>query len=245
MFRSLGEGGLNDFSVILPVRNQADHVAQAAQEYVRVLSASNLSGEILLVPNGCSDDTVQICRQLERSFESIRVIEVPRAGWGLAVLSGIENARGQVVCFTNLARTNPGDVVTFICQVIRDPECVLKAKRLYRDNWVRRLGSKIYNLEVRLLFRLSLNDVNGTPKAFSRNHASLFQLSEEGDLLDLEFMVKCRNANIRVTEIGVSPLRRLGGSSTTGFVSATKIYTGALKLGIVSRLKIQHSKHSS
>ena len=44
----------------------------------------------------------------------------------------------------------------------------MKANRKIRDNWRRRLGSLLYNLECRALFDLANWDINGTPKVFPR-----------------------------------------------------------------------------
>jgi hypothetical protein len=107
---------------------------------------------------------------------------------------------------------------------------VFKAIRLVRDNWKRRIGSLLYNTECRILFGLNTRDVNATPKVFSRAHAPLLSLASDGDLLDAEFMLTCRREGFPVIEVPIRSNRRQGGSSTTNYTSAIRMYTGAFRL---------------
>ena len=109
------------------------------------------------------------------------------------------------------------------------PGVVVKANRKIRDNWRRRLGSLVYNLQCRALFDLAHWDVNGTPKVFSRNHARLLQLSRDDDLIDLEFGVVCRRARYPIREIALVSSGRRSGQSTTRWRSALRMYRGALR----------------
>src|SRR5262249_20318857 len=111
-----------------------------------------------------------------------------------------------------------------------NPDVVVKANRKIRESWRRRLGSLLYNLECRALFDLSCWDINGTPKVFPRSHAPLVALARNDDLIDLEFTVICRREGYPMLEVPIVPTRRRGGSSTTRYRSAVKLYAGAYRL---------------
>src|SRR5262249_40242750 len=110
------------------------------------------------------------------------------------------------------------------------PDVVVKASRKVRDNWHRRLGSLIYNLECRALFDLAVWDINGTPKVFPRSFGRLLELTRNDDLLDAEFAVRCRSEGYPIVDVPVLSTQRHGGRSTTGYASAFRMYTGALGL---------------
>jgi hypothetical protein len=88
----------------------------------------------------------------------------------------------------------------------------------------------VYNTECRVLFGIKTGDVNATPKVFSRSHAPLLALVSDDDLLDAEFMLTCRRAGFPVVEVPIFSNRRQGGSSTTGYKSAVRMYVGAYRL---------------
>jgi hypothetical protein len=217
-------------SVVLPVHDQAAHIAAIVESYRDALAGIGRPYEIVLVLNGCQDDSLAVCETLAQRYPDIQVIADPRAGWGLAVKAGLRAARGDLLCYTNCARTSAADLSTLISKGLETPGTVFKAIRLVRDSWKRRLGSFLYNTECRLLFGLPTRDVNATPKVFSRSHAALLALTSDDDLLDAEFMRTCVREGFPVVEVPIMSNRRQGGSSTTNYGSAIRMYAGAWRM---------------
>lgn len=56
------------------------------------------------------------------------------------------------------------------------------------------------------------------------------KLTREDDLIDVEFNVICRREGYRMLEVPIFSSRRHGGSSTTNYFSAAKLYWGAFEL---------------
>jgi glycosyltransferase involved in cell wall biosynthesis len=214
-------------SVVLPAYNQADHIGEVVREYSSVLARMPLRHEIVLVPNGSTDDTEAVCANLAETIPDVRSEPAPRGGWGCAVRYGISKAKGDLICYTNSARTAPSELTLTILYAAMHPDTVVKANRKIRDHWSRRLGSLAYNLECRALFDLSIWDVNGTPKVFPRSCQRLLHLTREDDLIDAEFVWVCRTARYPMLEVPVFSSRRFGGKSTTTLKSAVRMYWGA------------------
>ncbi len=217
-------------SIVLPIYNQADHLAAIVEEYRRELDRLRVPKELILVPNGCRDRSAEIAHALEDAHGDVRVAEAPRAGWGHAVRWGVAAARGEIVGYTNLARTSAADLTLLAIYATAYPEVVVKANRKIREGARRRLGSLLYNLECRALFDLSYWDINGTPKFFPRRFDRLLALRRDDDLLDLEFAVACRTAGYPLIEVPIFSARRHGGRSTTTLTSAMRLYLGALAM---------------
>ena len=214
-------------SVVLPVHNQEDHIGHLVREYEIALEQLSQPHELILVVNGCRDRSLEVCQELARAFETVRVLESGRGGWGIAVKAGLVAARGDILCYTNSARTTSADLLLILLYAVAYPNVVVKANRKIRERWQRRLGSLIYNLECRSLFNLSNWDINGTPKVFPRQFEKLLLLTREDDLIDLEFIDVCRRYGYPVIEVPIFSSRRHGGSSTTNYRSALRMYWGA------------------
>ena len=217
-------------SVILPVYNQADHVGGVVNEFERSLTRLPVPHELLLVVNGSRDGSLETCRQLEAQLPTVRVLHSERGGWGLAVRMGIDSARGDLLCYSNLARTSAEDLTLLLLYATVHPGVVIKANRKIRDSVYRRLGSLLYNLECRALFDLSYWDINGTPKVFPRSLDALLHLSRDDDLVDAEFNIACRRENYTVLEVPIFSNERHGGDTTTNHWTALKLYWGAVRL---------------
>jgi len=218
-------------SVILPVHNQADHIAEIVQSYLSALAEVPGSHEIILVTNACSDNSPEVCQSLARgNGDSVKSIDTKNGGWGLSIKLGLKEARGRLLCYTNSARTSPETLALSIQYALNNPNAVVKANRKIRESWRRRLGSLIYNLECRTFFDLSTWDINGTPKVFPRQLEKLLTLTRDDDLIDAEFNAVCRRENYAVIEVPVFSTKRHGGKSTTNYKSALKLYWGAYEL---------------
>jgi glycosyltransferase involved in cell wall biosynthesis len=217
-------------SVVLPVHNQADHVRDIIAGYAAGLDRLPTRYELILVPNACKDKTPEVCTQLASELQTVRVAECERGGWGIAVRRGLAAARGDLLCYTNSARTTAEDLSLMVMYALTHPDVVVKANRKIRDNWRRRLGSLVYNIQCRVLFDLNNWDVNGTPKVFPREFGKLLELSRDDDLIDAEFSMICRREDYRMLEIPIFSHRRHGGKSTTRYSSAARMYAGAISL---------------
>ncbi len=216
-------------SIVLPVHNQSDHIEKVVNSYLEGLKVLQVPYEFILVANACSDSSIEICSRLAQEYGNICLITSETKGWGNAVRMGLVKAQGDLLCYTNSARTSPNDLISIICHALAHPNVAVKATRKVRANSKRRLGSSLYNLECRLLFCLKVQDINGTPKLFPRQFDQLHSLAENGDLIDLEFCVICARSQYPVQEIPIYSFERSGGMSTTNYRSALKMYLCALR----------------
>ena len=217
-------------SIILPVYNQGQHIETIVKEYDEALARVQNPHEVLLVVNGSRDNSLDVCRSVADRYESVRVSHTDEAGWGLAVKLGLQEARGELLCYTNSARTSARDLTLLLLYAVAYPSVVVKANRKIRDNWRRRFGSLLYNLECRALFDLSNWDINGTPKVFPRSFEKLLRLTRDDDLFDAEFNVVCRREGYPIVEVPIFSHRRYSGASTTNYGSAVKMYWGAYSM---------------
>ena len=217
-------------SIVLPVYNQGDHIREIVADYSALLARLQHPIEFVLVPNNCRYNSVEVCNQLATEDERVVVHVEERGGWGLAVKAGLAQARGELLCYTNSARTTPQMLVLMLSYAEAYPEVALKASRRVRDSLARRAGSVLYNFECRALFDLPTWDINGTPKVFPRSFDRLLALEREDDLIDLEWNVVCQRSGYPMVEVPILETPRHGGASTTNYRSALRMYKGALEM---------------
>jgi glycosyltransferase involved in cell wall biosynthesis len=222
-------------SVVLPVYRQADHLAAIVHAYESSLKRLAVPFELILVVNGPKDGSLGVARQLESARQCVRVLETETARWGHAVKLGLAAARGDLLCYTNSARTTGENLALVILYAMAYPGVVVKVNRRVRDSLFRRVGSLLYNLECRALFDLACWDLNGTPKVFPRTCGQLLALERDDDLIDLEFNLVCRREGYRLLELPILDTQRHGGESTTNLRSAFALYWGAYQLWRLGR----------
>ncbi|MDQ6750085.1 MAG: glycosyltransferase [Actinomycetota bacterium] len=216
--------------MVVPVHNQGEYIGAIASDYLAVLANLSARHELILVTNACTDASVAVCASLAAAHEQVELIELAQGGWGRAVKAGLRHATGDVLCYTNSARTSAANLALMLSYSLAYPEVVLKANRRIRDNWRRRLGSLVYNLECRALFDIPAWDINGTPKIFPRGFDRLLELRRDDDLVDAEFNWICRREGYPLIEVPMLATTRLGGRSTTNYRSAVRMYWGVYRM---------------
>jgi glycosyltransferase involved in cell wall biosynthesis len=224
------ESSLKVVSIVMPIHNQADYIDAVVRDCLGVIDRLNRTVELMLVTNGCTDTSAAACRNLARSHREVRTIDLRQGGWGRAVRAGIAESSGDVIGYTNSARTSPEMLALMVIYAEVYPNAVLKVKRRIRDNARRQVGSLLFNLECKLLFELGTWDINGTPKLFPRSFTQLLNLSEDGELIDAELMAMCQRERYPVIEVPVLSTARRGGVSTTTYRTAARMYRGAIAM---------------
>lgn len=233
---------MTEFSVILPIYHQADQLEELIQQYVSGLKKLRSSFEIILVINGNDSASHTVGKKLLQKYPMVQIIFLKRSGWGLAVKTGIEHAKGNYICYTNSARTQISDLIAILKLAKHNPHVVIKATRILHINLLRRLGSTLYNIECRLLLHTPVWDVNGTPKVFPRKVAKKITFVSENDLIDAEFIAKCIWSAIPILEVPILFPERYGGKSTTKIFSAIKMYVGLFKIRRILKNSFSHKK---
>lgn len=218
------------FSIILPIHKQSDHLKQLIDQYQEQLKKLPASYELLLISNGDDEETLRAAESLTLKYDNLKVFHTPHSGWGRAIQLGLKQAQGEIICYTNSARTASKDLLLFLVYAYAYPTAVLKANRSIRDSMIRAAGSFLYNIECRAIFNLNNWDVNGTPKVFPRTFGKLLELKRDDDLIDLEFSLICKQENYPLLEIPILSTKRHGGYSTTKMLSAIRMYAGAFQM---------------
>lgn len=217
-------------SVILPIYNQGSQIDYLFEQFTSKLAALNISWELLFIVNGSKDDSYEKAFACSQQNPNVKTFNLEKGGWGRAVKFGLSKAEGELVCYTNSARTAIEDLILVLKCALANNDIVIKTTRVVRESITRKIGSVLYNYENRLLLGTPLWDVNGTPKVIPLKYLDGLNIFSEGDLIDAEIMAKLFRKNVQIVEILITSTKRISGKSTTKFSSALKMYKGLFKL---------------
>jgi glycosyltransferase involved in cell wall biosynthesis len=194
---------MTDLSLVIPLYNEALAFSVYGPRLLDAMTR-RLRGtwEVILVVNGCTDDTLRVCRSLRA-----RVVVLPEnQGYGGGIIEGLRVATGTTVGYTS----GDGQVsVEDVIRCIETPPPVKAWRRVRDDGWTRLLLSRVYNQIATLMLGLSIRDINAMPKFWTRTDAPV--LESRDWFIDVELMLRLRHRPIR--EVGIVYAPRLAGRS--------------------------------
>lgn len=129
-----------DLSIILPAKNEAAGLLVL----LPVLRRHYPDAEIIVVDDGSTDDTENICAQHE-----VLLISHPYSmGNGAAVKSGARAAKGRTLVFMDAdGQHNPDDIPTLLAQIEGGYDMVVGARRWHTQATVgRSVANGLYNM---------------------------------------------------------------------------------------------------
>lgn len=85
-------------SIIIPVYNSNIHLRRCLDS---VLSQSYENIEIILIDDGSTDTSPQICNEYSHKYDNIKVFHIPNGGASLARKYGMEMAEGDYLAFVD------------------------------------------------------------------------------------------------------------------------------------------------
>ena len=212
-----------EYSLVFPVMNQADHIERAIRLYHQALTKNRHSFELIAVVNGTKDKSYNICREVAKKLDNVSAYELKRGGYGLGILHGLKKSKGKYLCYLNSARIHPPDLIRIIRHFEIDPKIIVHGVRLKRESAKRGIGSLIYNVFCRSIFRVSNRDINGNPNMFSREIYDKLKLRSKNSMIDLELLDRAKHLYIPIVEVPVFDYSRYGGRSTSNFFTLFRL----------------------
>jgi glycosyltransferase involved in cell wall biosynthesis len=207
--------GQVDVTVVLPCLNERDAVGFCVAQAIEAMRTGGIRGEVVVVDNGSTDGSADIA-----AVAGARVIREPRRGYGRALRTGFEQARGAVVVMADADGTYDFSKLPEITRPVMTDEVDLHlATRLDGATSEtmpflhRYLGTPVITyLTSRASGRKLTADSQTGYRAFRRDRILDLGLVGNGMELASEMLIKSARAGLRIGNIegGYSP--RIGES---------------------------------
>lgn len=160
-----------DISVVVPLYNEVESLAELTAWIDRVACDNALSYEIILIDDGSSDGSWEEVVRLKGLYPAIKGIRFARNyGKSAALYCGFAEAEGEVV-FTMDAdlQDSPNEIPEMRRMILEDGyDLVSGWKKKRYDPAGKRLPSKFFNLTARIVSGIKLHDFNCGLKAYRR-----------------------------------------------------------------------------
>lgn len=210
-------------SVIIPTLNEAGTILEAI---TTINNALTYPKEIIVVDGNSTDGTIDIVKST-----NARLIIEPRRGYGVALRTGMKNARGNILIMVDGDGTYEFKHVNRLVErmVEKDADMVL-ATRMYDPNkamgFLNFLGNKVITFTFDFLYSQFLSDTQSGYRAISREKFDSVVFKETDMAFATELLIKFAREGYNMVEITTTyKPRTYGKPKLKPFKSGIEIFS--------------------
>ncbi|WNM27644.1 glycosyltransferase family 2 protein [Demequina capsici] len=192
-----------ELTILMPCLNEAETLEVCIRKAQGFLAGHGVAGEVLVADNGSQDGSQDLARRL-----GARVIDVPRKGYGAALIAGIEAASGTYVIMGDADDSYDFTALAPFVERLRSGADLVMGNRFKggiapgaMPALHRYVGNPVLSGIGRLFFRPGIGDFHCGLRGFRREAILALALQTTGMEFASEMVVKATLANLRIVEV--------------------------------------------
>ena len=215
-----GMAGRPYVSIVFPCLNEEESIRACVLDAYLALEETGYAGEVVVVDNGSADRSAELAH-----LAGARVLKQPQPGYGAALRTGIEYARGELVVMLDADGTYEiGALGRMLAPITSGDADLVVGNRM--SNATKRsmpflhrfVGTPILTRMVRhAADGLSVRDSQSGFRAFRKKAIQSLDMSSTGMEFASEMLVRASWARLRITEIDTCYTERVGQSKLRTF----------------------------
>ncbi len=195
-----------ELSIVMPCLNEVETLATCIRKAQRAISRLDLAAEIVVADNGSTDGSQAVAREL-----GVRVVDVPRKGYGSALIGGIEAACGRYVIMGDADDSYDFEAIGPLVEKLRDGFDLVMGNRfaggietgamVWSHRWV---GNPVLTYISRVFFHTPVGDMHCGLRGFRKDAIDRLRLRATGMEFASEMVIKASLQRLRITEVPVT-----------------------------------------
>jgi len=225
-------------SLIIPAYNEEKRIKNTLLEYDRFLKNNYNDYEIIVVCDGCRDQTPIIVKKISENNNGIKLLKFEhRLGKGGGIIQGFTHATGDIVGFTDAdGATSPSDYQKLIEAIQKGIDVAIGSRKMegakitVHQSKMREFVSKGFNILVNIWFKLGIKDTQCGAKVFKNEviQKILPFIKTRGFEIDVELLWRAKKGNYKLKEIPIVWEHK--EETTFNFKFVPDMFIGLLKL---------------
>jgi glycosyltransferase involved in cell wall biosynthesis len=201
-----------EISIVIPCLNEVETVSNCVARAISWLESRFICGEVIVADNGSTDGSVESSENA-----GARVVHVIGKGYGLALMGGIESARGRYVIMGDADESYDFSRLDGFLEKLRSGYDLVQGCRLPSGGGQvlpdampflhRRLGNPLFSFLAQRWFGAPIHDVYCGLRGFSRSFYHQLNMQCTGMEFAVEMIIKASLMKARISEVPITLYR--------------------------------------
>jgi hypothetical protein len=201
--RALGDS--LELSIVLPCLNEAETIEPCVAAAVKCLHDNSINGEVLVGDNGSTDGSQEMARRA-----GARVVDIPRRGYGAALMGAVEASRGRFIVMADADMSYDFAASVDFLKKLREGNDLVMGNRFkggimpgampFKNRW---LGNPVLTGIGRIIYSSPISDFHSGMRGFSRSAYDAMNLRTTGMEFASEMVVKATVMKMRMAEVPI------------------------------------------
>jgi len=222
------QGATPGLSIFFPAYNDSGTIASLVITALRTARTLTADHEVIIVNDGSKDGTADILDELASIYPQVRVVHhETNRGYGGALRTGFATATREFVFYTDGdAQYDPAEMAALWRRFDERVDLVNGYKISRSDPLHRVIIGRLYHHMVKLMFGLTVRDVDCDFRMMRRSIFDTVRLEKNSGVICLEMMKKITDGGFRIAEVPVHHYHRAYGKSQ--FFNFKRLYRTAV-----------------
>ena len=192
-----------ELTIVMPCLNEAETLKVCNDKAMKYLNDNNISGEVVIGDNGSTDGSQDIARNC-----GARVVDIPRKGYGSALMGAIQAAQGKYVIMGDSDDSYDFSNLNAYVEKLRDGYDLVMGNR-FKGGIAKGampflhyyLGNPVLSFIGKLFFGGGINDFHCGLRGFRQDIVTLLNLQTTGMEFASEMVVKAQINKLKIIEV--------------------------------------------
>ena len=199
-----------ELSVIIPCLNEEETLGICLEKATKTLNENNVEYEIIVADNGSDDDSIEIANK----FSNVKVINVKKRGYGIALRTGISSANGKYILMADADDSYDfKDIMKFLnktrsgyqlVQGCRFPSGGGKIEKGAMPLSHRIFGNPLLSKIAKTIYGIPFNDIYCGMRCFEKEIYFKKNYFSKGMTFAVENLIKLFSSGAKSTEVPIT-----------------------------------------
>ena len=189
---------------MFPVFKDSRTIKKMINESLQVLKKFSKKYEIVIVDDGCPENTGNIAKELTKSISNVRVIfHKKNLGYGAALKTGLKNCKYSWIFQLDGDAEYSVKDLTKLIKASKNFDLVITYRHRKKYKTSRIFISWVYNVLLRLLFGTKFLDISTGSRFIKLKLIKKIKLNSNSAFLGAELAIKAKFQGFRINETGI------------------------------------------